>query len=94
MWTIVRFALRREKDYRAAFEILGRAGFLPHRRPGAADEGPFPAAVVADVFQDPAVITRAVFEGLDEAGLLPVAVAASHVDVAGVAPAPRALAQA
>ena len=74
MWTIVRFALRREKDYRTAFEILRHAGFLPHHRPGTCDGGAFPAAVVANVLQEPAVITRAVFEGLEEAGLLPVAV--------------------
>ncbi len=93
MWTIVRFALRRDEDYRAAVEILRSAGFHLHLRPERAEETPFPAAVVADVFQDPAMITRAVFEGLHEAGLLPIAVAACHVDVAGSAAAPRALAR-
>ena len=94
MWTIVRFALRREKDYAAAFEILRHAGFLPRHRPATGEQGTFPAAVVANVLQDPAVITRAVFEGLEEAGLLPVAVAACHVNVAEPAAAPRALASA
>ena len=93
MWTIVRFALRRDLDYRPAFELLAGAGFRPHRTPGAADEDAFPAAVVADLFQDPAVVTRAVFEGLLEAGLRPVGVAAAHVDVGRARRAPGALAQ-
>lgn len=93
MWTIVQFALRRDDDYDPAFEILANAGFQPHRKPERVAEDPFPAAVVGDVFHDPAVITRAVFGGLYEAGLLPVAVAACHVDVAGAAAAPRALAR-
>lgn len=80
MWTIVRFALRRDGDYRAAFELLARAGFRPHRRPEAGGEA-FPAAVVADLFQDPAVVTGAVFAGLRDAGLLPVGVSACHVEV-------------
>jgi hypothetical protein len=37
--------------------------------------------VARDLFQDPAVVTRAVFEALAEAGLGPVAVAAAHVGV-------------
>ncbi|HEX9398786.1 MAG TPA: hypothetical protein VF912_01655 [Anaeromyxobacter sp.] len=82
MWTIVRFALRRDPDYRAGFDLLAHAGFQPHRTPGAEPEDAFPAAVVADLFQDPAVVTRAVFEALHEAGLRPVGVAAAHVDVA------------
>ena len=83
MWTVVRFELSRPSGYAAAFEILAGAGFAPHRRPATPAAGPFPAAVVRDLFQDPAVVTRAVFESLDEAGLAPVGVAAAHVDVAG-----------
>jgi hypothetical protein len=37
--------------------------------------------VVGDLFQDPAVVTRAVFEALALAGLEPVAVSAAHVEV-------------
>jgi hypothetical protein len=81
MWTVVRFGLRRGRDYRAAFELLAHAGFAPHRRPGPEEAEPFPAAAVRDLFQDPAVVSRAVFEALDEAGLSPVGVAAAHVDV-------------
>jgi hypothetical protein len=93
MWTIVRFALRTEEDYRPAFDLLGHAGFQRHRAPGGGGGcGTFPAAVVADLFQDPAVVTRAVFVGLQDAGLGPVAVAASHVEVARAPRAPRALA--
>ncbi len=80
MWTVVQFELR-SPGYRTAFELLAGAGFAPHRRPGDGSPGPFPAAVVRDVFQDPAVLTRAIFEALDEAGLAPVAVMAAHVDV-------------
>jgi hypothetical protein len=79
MWTVVQFSLR-SPDYRTAFALLAGAGFAPHRRPAASD-GAFPAAVVRDLFQDPAVVTRAVFEALDQAGLGPVAVSAAHVDV-------------
>jgi hypothetical protein len=82
MWTIVRFALRRDPDYRDALDLLAHAGFQRHRAPGDGDGEAFPAAVVADLFQDPAVVTRAVFEALAEAGLRPVGVAAAHVDVA------------
>jgi choline dehydrogenase-like flavoprotein len=80
MWTVVQFELR-SPEYRTAFDVLAGAGFAPHRRPGDGSGGPFPAAVVRDLFQDPAVVTRAVFEALDEAGLAPVAVAAAHVRV-------------
>jgi hypothetical protein len=80
MWTVVQFSLR-SPDYRTAFALLAGAGFAPHRRPAAASDGAFPAAVVRDLFQDPAVVTRAVFEALDQAGLGPVAVSAAHVDV-------------
>jgi hypothetical protein len=82
MWTIVRFALLREGDYRPAFEILAHAGFQLHRTPDAAEGEAFPGAVVADLFQDPAVISRAVFDGLHEAGLGPMGVSAAHVDFA------------
>jgi hypothetical protein len=78
MWTVVQFELR-SPGYRVAFDLLAGAGFVPHRRPGAGSGGPFSAAVVRDLFQDPAVVSRAIFEALDEAGLSPVAVAASHV---------------
>ncbi len=81
MWTIVRFALGRDRDYRAAFDLLRHAGFQSHRMPLGGEAEAFPAAVVADLLQDPAVVTRAVFAGLQEAGLLPVGVAAAHVDV-------------
>ncbi len=93
MWTVVQFELR-SSDYRTAFELLGGAGFVPHRRPSGATGETFPAAVVRDLFQDPAVVTRAVFEALDEARLEPVAVAASHVDVGRAASAPTVLAPA
>jgi hypothetical protein len=82
MWTVVQFELR-SPGYRTAFDLLAGAGFVPHRRPGAGSGGPFPAAVARDLFQDPAVVTRAIFEALDDAGLSPVAVAASHVHVGG-----------
>ena len=82
MWTVVRFELRRASGYPAAFAILAGAGFVPHRRPAAASAQSLPAAVVRDLFQDPAVVTRAVFDALDAAGLAPVGVAAAHVDVA------------
>lgn len=81
MWTVVRFELRRPAGYGAAFEILSGAGFTPHRRPAPGAAASLPAAVVRDLFQDPAVVTRALFEALDEAGLAPVGVAATHVDV-------------
>jgi choline dehydrogenase-like flavoprotein len=80
MWTVLQFELG-SPDYRTAFDLLGGAGFAPHRRPAPGVKGPFPAAVVRDLFQDPAVVTRAVFEALHQAGLAPVAVAAAHVDV-------------
>lgn len=81
MWTIVRFELRGTREYGEAFALLRAAGFLPHRRPGAGAAEPLPAAVVRDLLQDPAVVTRAVFEALADAGLSPVGVAAAHVDV-------------
>lgn len=83
MWTIVRFGLRAGGDYRAAFELLAPAGFLPHQGPGESEPGPFPASLAADTSQDPAAVTRAVFEGLARAGLGPIGVAACH---AGAAP--------
>ncbi len=93
MWTLVKFRLG-AAGYATAFELLGGAGFVPHRRPGAESTEPFPAAVVRDLFQDPAVVTRAVFEALSEAGLAPVAVAAAHVDVRRTARGGTALAPA
>jgi hypothetical protein len=80
MWTVVQFELSSAR-YRTAFDLLAGAGFVPHRRPGADAGDPFSAAVVRDLFQDPAVVSRAVFEALHEAGLDPVAVSAAHVRV-------------
>jgi hypothetical protein len=88
MWTLVRFSLRHGGDYRAAFDLLAPAGFRLYRRPEDGGAGPFPAAVVSDAFQDPAAITRAVFEGLVGAGLAPVGVSACRVGVP-LAEAPR-----
>jgi hypothetical protein len=93
MWTLVQFELA-SSDYRTAFEVLGGAGFVTHRRPGPGAPEVFPAAVARDLFQDPAVVTRAVFEALDQAGLAPVAVAAAHVDVGRVSRGGTALASA
>ncbi len=80
MWTIIRFALADGAGYATAFDILRRAGFRAHRAP---DSPPacsvLPAAVVADVPQDPAVVSRAVFEALAEARLRPVAVSGCEV---------------
>ncbi len=90
MWTIIRFAVADgdEARYRTAFEILGRCGFQPHRRPGrgvpqdpAAAWSHPPAAVVADLFQDPAVVVREVFCALVAAGVRPLLVTGAHVDV-------------
>jgi hypothetical protein len=86
MWTIVRFGLLADGDYRAAFDLLAHAGFQLHRTPAEQGRGPFPAAVVADLFQDPVVVSRAVFDGLHEAGLGPVGVSAAHVDVGRASP--------
>lgn len=82
MWTVIRFSLSgaAPERYRAAFELLGRSGFQPHRRPGAANEV-LPASVVADLFQDPAVVSRAIFEALADARLGPVMVTGAHVEV-------------
>ena len=81
MWTLIRFALNSEDPapYRAAFELLGHAGFRRHPSldsPGAS--GTFPASVVANVPQDPAVVSRAVFDALTAARLGPVMVAGCH----------------
>ncbi len=83
MWTVIRFALSSAEPsaYRAAFEILGRAGFQPHRRPGSDVSATFPASVVADLLQDPAVVSRAIFEALADARLRPVMVTGAHVQV-------------
>jgi hypothetical protein len=81
MWTVLRFALERPCDYPRALELLAHAGFRAHRVPdlAAAALEPLPAAAVADVLQDPAVISRAVFEALQEARLGPVVVTGSQV---------------
>ena len=92
MWTIVRFELRGARHYGPAFALLRDAGFLPHRRPAEDAAGSLPAAVVRDLFQDPAVVTRAVFDALAEAGLAPVGVAAAHVAVGRGPRGTRALA--
>jgi hypothetical protein len=92
MWTIVRFELRAEDRYAEAFDLLRAAGFQPHRRPAPDTADPLPAAVVRDLFQDPAVVTRAVFVALADAGLAPVGVASAHVDVARAPRVTRALA--
>jgi hypothetical protein len=96
MWTIVRFALHGAgQGYGEAFELLRRAGFHPHRTPaaGGSQDDALPAAVVADLFQDPAVVSRAIFEALHAAGLAPVTVTGSHVGVGGARDRTRALAR-
>jgi hypothetical protein len=94
MWTIVRFALLREGDYRAALDLLAQHGLQPLRAPPRRDRGAYPAAVVAHLSADPAAISRAVFERLAAAGVAPLAVMACAADVADAANSPRALAQA
>lgn len=92
MWTIVRFALEPGGDaYRGAFEVLARAGFerYPDPPPGDEENPILPAAVAADVLQDPAVVSRAVFETLGAAGLRPVAVTGCRA-ARGEAPQPLA----
>lgn len=79
MWTLVRFALTdaAEHGYRDAYEILARAGFQPH---GAAPASELlPAAVVADILQDPAVVSRTIFEALSAGGLGPMMVTGCQV---------------
>jgi hypothetical protein len=77
MWTIVRFALgdASGRAEETAFEILRGAGF--RRKPGPVAA---PAAAVADVAQEPAVVTRAVFAALHEARLRPVFVTCAPID--------------
>jgi hypothetical protein len=94
LWTIVRFGLLRQGDYRAAFRVLAAEGFQPLRVPRPGDPRPYPAAAAADLSADPAAITRAVFERLAAAGVAPVAVMACAADVARAANSPAALAQA
>lgn len=68
-----------DRAYRDALEILAGAGF---RRAGAGPVDPratFPAAVLAEVWRDPADVTRAIFAVLREAGLRPVAVTGCRV---------------
>jgi hypothetical protein len=85
MWTVIRFALSSAEPgpYRAAFDLLGRSGFQPHRRPGDGACDVLPASVVADLLQDPAVVSRAIFEALAGARLRPVMVTGAHVEVRG-----------
>jgi hypothetical protein len=92
MWTIVRFELLAERHYGEAFALLRAAGFQPHRRP-APGAPALSAAVVRDLLQDPAVVSRAVFEALADAGLEPLGVAAFHVDVGRAPRGTRALAE-
>jgi hypothetical protein len=94
MWTVVQFALLREGDYGAGFELLADCGFRRQRAPRPNDLRPYPAAVIADLSHDTAAITRAVFDRLAGAGLGPVAVMAATADVARAANSPQALAQA
>jgi hypothetical protein len=79
MWTLVRFALTdaAEDGYRDAYDILARAGFQPYRAPAASEV--LPAAVVADLLQDPAVVSRAIFEALSAGGLGPMMVTGCQV---------------
>jgi hypothetical protein len=82
MWTLIRFALNSDDTgpYRAAFELLGEAGFVRHQSPDdAGAEATFPAAVVADVPEDPAVVSRAVFDALAAARLRPIMVTGCHL---------------
>jgi hypothetical protein len=80
MWTLIRFALAEGTGYGTAFEILRQAGFRVHQVPDSPRAcSAMPAAVVADVLQDPAVVSRAVFEALAEARLRPVAVAGCEI---------------
>jgi hypothetical protein len=81
MWMLFRFSLcGGERAYRDALEILRGAGF---QRAGGGDvldaEAPFPAAVVADVRNEPADVTRAIFSALREAGLRPVGVSGAAI---------------
>jgi hypothetical protein len=92
MRTLVRFALRAEDRYRDAFHLLAHAGFHRQRAPEAGECETFPAAVVADLLQEPAVVSRAVFEALHDAGYAPVAVVATHVHAARAPRPARALA--
>lgn len=85
MWTVIRFALATAEPgkYRTAFEMLGHSGFQPHRRPADGGSDVLPASVVADLLQDPAVVSRAVFEALTAARLRPVMVTGAHIEVRG-----------
>jgi hypothetical protein len=85
MWTVIRFALASAQpdSYRSAFELLRRSGFQPHRRPEAGGCEVLPASVVADLLQDPAVVSRAIFEALADARLRPLMVTGAHVRVRG-----------
>jgi hypothetical protein len=77
MWTVFRFALSGadHRAYRDAYELLGRAGFVRVGDAHPRESGTvLPAAVLADVGQDPAAITAVLFEVLAAARLRPVAV--------------------
>lgn len=82
MWTVFRFALSGadHRAYRDAYELLARAGFVrvgeAHPRESATV---LPAAVLADVGQDPSAITAVLFEVLAAARLRPVAVSGCAV---------------
>ncbi len=77
MWTLFRFSLcgGGARAYREALEILHGAGFRRADGGEAIDaDAPFPAAVIADVRNEPGDVTRAIFSALREAGLRPVGV--------------------
>jgi hypothetical protein len=77
MWTVFRFALSGadHRAYRDAYEILERAGFVRVRDARAGEvTAVLPAAVLADVGQDPSAVTAVLFEVLSAARLRPVAV--------------------
>jgi hypothetical protein len=99
MWTIFRFALSGadRRAYEDAYAILKGAGF--ERPPAEASQPPcasahqFPAAVLAYVRHDPAVVTRSIFEVLGEARLRPLGVTGAPLACAPeIAPRPRACA--
>jgi hypothetical protein len=96
MWTIFRFALSGadRRAYDDAYAILQGAGFERPREPALhCASAPFPAAVLAFVRHDPAIVTRSIFEVLGEARLRPVGVTGTQVARAPeVEPRPRACA--
>jgi hypothetical protein len=94
MWTIFRFALSGadRRAYDDAYAILTSAGFVRPREPALpCASAQFPAAVLAFVRHDPAVVTRSIFDVLGEARLRPVGVTGSPLACAPeVEPRPRA----